>query len=377
LAAYRAYAVRHSFRRDSQADTVDGVAIDLKEGNSEYSVERESIMSMIQNRRRFLATLSSAGAAGLMSAPASFAQEAPPETTTIKLAKHPGICVAPQYVAGELLRAEGFTDIRYADRPPAVLSAAIGRGEVDLSLHFVGPLITAIDSGERITMVAGIHVGCFELFAHEGIRGIRDLKGKRVGIQGPGVAAQVFLSSMAAYVGLDPVKDIDWVTSPLVSPMELFADGKIDAFLGFPPETQELRARKIGKVIVNSSIDRPWSQNFCCMLAGNREYVRKNPVATKRALRAILKATDFCVSDPAGAARRMVDGGFTARYDYAYQTLKEVSYGQWREYDPEDTIRFYSLRLHQAGMIKTNPNKILADATNWRFVNEVRRELKS
>ena len=95
--------------------------------------------------------------------------------------------------------------------------------------------------------------------------------------------------------------------------MELFAEGKIDAFLGFPPEPQELRARKIGHVIVNSSIDRPWSQYFCCMLAGNREFVRKHPVATKRVLRAILKATDFCASEPARAARVMVDRRLHAR----------------------------------------------------------------
>ena len=106
-------------------------------------------------------------------------------------------------------------------------------------------------------------------------------------------------------------------------PIELFADGKIDAFLGFPPEPQELRARHIGHVIVNSAVDRPWSQYFCCMLAGNRNYVRKYPVATKRVVRAILKAADLCATDPARVARRLVDGGFTARYDYALQTLSE------------------------------------------------------
>jgi NitT/TauT family transport system substrate-binding protein len=158
--------------------------------------------------------------------------------------------------------------------------------------------------------------------------------------------------------------------------MELFADGKIDAWLGFPPEPQELRARKIGHVVVNSSVDRPWSQYYCCMLAGNRDFIRRNPVATKRVLRAILKATDFCVSDPAGAARRMVDGGFTTQYDYALQTLKEVPYNKWREYDPEDTIRFWALRLREAGMIKSNPNKIIAEATDWRFLNQLKRELK-
>jgi NitT/TauT family transport system substrate-binding protein len=333
-------------------------------------------MQIKQSRRRFLAALSSAGAMGLLGAPNSFAEEAPPETTTIRLAKNNGICIAPQYVADELLRAEGFTDIQHVARLPAVMAAAIGRGDVDMSMEFAAQLIPAIDAGEPITVVAGVHVGCFELFANERIRSIRDLKGRKVGMQAWGLAPHVLVTSMAAYVGLNPAKDIDWVLSPSVAPMELFAEGKIDAFLGTPPEPQELRVRKIGRVIVNSAIDRPWSQYFCCMLAGNRDFVRKHPIATKRVLRAILKAADFCAADPPAAARRMVDGGFTTRYDYALQTLKELPYNKWREYDPEDTIRFYSLRLREGSMIKSSPNKIIADATDWRFLNELKRELK-
>jgi len=265
---------------------------------------------------------------------------------------------------------------RLANRAGRGRWAALGRGEVDFSLHFSAPSIVAIDAGEPLAIVAGVHVGCFELIANERVRSIRDLKGKKVGVQSWGVTPHVFVSSMAAYVGLDPAKDIDWVLSPSVAPMDLFAEGKLDAFLGTPPEPQELRARKVGHVIVNSSVDRPWSQYFCCMLTSNQDFVRRNPVATKRVLRAILKATDFCVSDPAGAARRMVDGGFTARYDYALQTLKDVQYNKWREYDPEDTIRFYSLRLREAGMIKSNPKRIIAEGTDWRFLNELKRELK-
>jgi NitT/TauT family transport system substrate-binding protein len=181
---------------------------------------------------------------------------------------------------------------------------------------------------------------------------------------------------MATLVGLDPAKDIQWVTSSSVKPMELFADGKIDAFLGFPPEPQELRARNIGRVIVNSAVDRPWSQYFCCMVAGNKDYIRKYPVATKRVLRAMLKATDLCVTEPKRVAQRMVDGGFTPRYDYALQTLEEVPYGKWRDYDPEDTIRFYALRLREAGMIRSSPKKIISDGTDWRFLKELRAELK-
>jgi len=129
-------------------------------------------------------------------------------------------------------------------------------------------------------------------------------------------------------------------------------------------------------VIVDSAIDRPWSQYFCCMLAAHRDYVRRNPVATKRVLRAIIKATDLCSAQPELVAQRIVDGGFTPRYDYALQALREIPYAKWRDYDAEDTIRFYSLRLREAGLIKATPNKILADGTDWRFFNELKRELK-
>jgi NitT/TauT family transport system substrate-binding protein len=302
----------------------------------------------------------------------------PPETTTIRLAKNPSICIAPQYVVSDLLNAEGFTNVVYVESDAGVeQTKAIAKGDIDFTLHFSGPLLLEIDRGASITVVAGIHVGCFELFAKEGIRSVADLKGRTVGQQGVGSSPHVFISAMATLVGLDPAKDIKWVTSASVKPIELFAEGKIDAFLGFPPEPQRLRAQKIGHVIVNSALDRPWSQYFCCMLAGTREFVRRNPIATKRVVRAMLRATDLCVSEPALVAQRIVDRGFTPRHDYAVQTLADVPYNRWRHYDPEDTIRFYALRLREARMLKSNPAKIIADAADWRFLNEVRRELGS
>jgi NitT/TauT family transport system substrate-binding protein len=94
-------------------------------------------------------------------------------------------------------------------------------------------------------------------------------------------------------------------------------------------------------------------------------------------LRAILKAIDFCAADPAGAARYLVDRGITERYDYAFETLTELPYDRWREYDPEDTLRFYALRLHEAGMISSSPNQLIAAGADWRFLNELKRELKA
>ena len=270
-------------------------------------------MSIIQTRRQLLTTLSMAGAAVTLPFRRAVAIEPPPETTIVRLPKLSVICFAPQYVCEALLRAEGFTDIRYIDSTPETLPEEPGSGRVDFAASLAVTFIRAVDNGAPITVLSGVHAGCYELFAQTGIRSIADLKGKSVGIQALGSNPHVLLTLLAAQVGLDPSRDIHWVTDPSVKPIERFVDGKIDAFLGFPPEPQELHARHIGNVIVNTAVDRPWSQYFCCMLGGHRDYVRNNPIATKRVLRAVLKAADLCSADPARAARGLVDDGFTAQ----------------------------------------------------------------
>jgi NitT/TauT family transport system substrate-binding protein len=250
-------------------------------------------------------------------------------------------------------------------------------GEADISVTFVAPFILEVDAGKPVILLGGVHVGCLELVGTERVRSLRDLKGKTVAISGLGSPAHVFLASMLTYVGLNPSQDVRWVSHPLPDSVRLLADGKIDAFMITPPITQELRAKKIGHVVVNSTIDRPWSQYFCCMIAANREFVSKNPVATKRAMRAILKGDALCALEPERSAKLLVDKGITTQYDYAVQMMKELPYGKWREYDPEDTVRFYSLRLNEAGMIKSSPQKIIAQGTDWRFLRELKKELKT
>jgi len=315
------------------------------------------------------------GAAALIRSAPALADEGPPETTTVRLGYNPNICTAPQYLAEDLLRVEGFTDIRYL--PFSTTGDDLSRGAIDFDIE-TGPwAVSHLDAGNPITVLAGVHSGCYELFAHEPIRSISDLNGKKVGIQEFGSAGHLYLTLMTAHVGLDPRKDIDWVTSPAGNFMALFAEGKVDAFLAFPPEPQELHARKIGHAILSLAADKPWSQYFCCMQVGNRAFVRDHPVTTKRYLRAVLKAADLCATEPSTAAQRLVDGKYTPRYDYALQTLTELPYDRWREYDPEDTLRFYALQLHEVGMVKTNPRTIIAEGTDWRFLNEIKRELKA
>jgi NitT/TauT family transport system substrate-binding protein len=335
-------------------------------------------MHIMQSRRDFLAGLSAASAASIVSAERLLADQGPPETTTLRIGYDSSICVAPNFIAEGLLRAEGFTEIHYM---PHSLEA-VARGDYAFDFDSVAGLLPFLDAGEPMTVLAGLHSGCYELFAREPIRTIGELKGRRVGVSRLNVGRHLFLKVVAAYVGLDPDSDIDWVTSPDVKPAELFKAGKIDAFLGFPPEPQELRARNIGRVILNTATDKPWSQYYCCMCVANTDYVREHPIATKRVLRAFLKAAEICATEPATAARRLVEAGYTPRYDYALQaltelqTLAELPYSRWREVDPEDSIRFYALRFHEVGAIRSSPNQLIAEGTNWRFLNELKRELK-
>jgi NitT/TauT family transport system substrate-binding protein len=161
------------------------------------------------------------------------------------------------------------------------------------------------------------------------------------------------------------------------TPLQLFIDGKVDAFLSFPPDVQEMHARKVGHVVVSGSLDLPWSQYFCCMVNCSATYLERNPVATKHVLRAILKANDFCVSDPALVTRTLVDTGDVKDYGTTMQVLSDIRYAKWRDYDPEDTVRFFSLRLHEAGVVQSSPHQIIGRGTDWSFLNELKRELKA
>ena len=300
-----------------------------------------------------------AAAAGVLGARGSLASEEALEITGVRLPSDPNICLAPADIAEDLLRAEGFTDVRYVPVSGGFTQPhRVARGEIDFGFTFAASVVFHQDAGVPVTALAGVHSWCYELFAHDPVRTIRDLKGRSVGILKLSSSGHLYVAIMAAHVGLDPHEDINWVTSPTGNAMELFAEGKVDAFRCPPPQPQELRARKIGRVILSTATDQPWSQYFCCMAFGNLEFVRAHPVATKRFLRAILKASDLCAAEPERVARQLVDAGFTGCYDYALQALTEVPYDRWREFDPQECAAILRAPARRGRSTESSPNQI-------------------
>lgn len=329
-------------------------------------------------RRQLVRGMATAGAAGALGFGRDLlAAEPPPESKRIRLTRQPVpdiACLSPMWIAEDLLRAEGFDDVQYVPRPTSTTPwDMVAAGDADMTQADIFSVLPTLDIGKPIVALGGIHGGCYELFAAAGVQSIRTLKGKSIAVANQG--RRSFASVMVAHVGLDPRKDVTFVES--FEGVRLLTEGKVDATLGFPPEPQIMRARKIGVSIVNTATDRPWSQYFCCMAFGNREFVARHPVATKRALRAMVKAADICSNDPERVARTLLERGYFRDYEMSLQALKDIPFRRWREYDSADSLRFYALRMHEGGLIKTNPQKLLAQGTNWRPIEQLRKELKA
>ena len=331
-------------------------------------------------RREFLSKASALSVASLLSLPRIASAEAALETTKIRFVIDDAICLVPQMLSADLLRLEGFAEVEYIKvnyEEHSSIGAAVAAGQGDFAQDAAISLLPLLDARQPVVILSGVHAGCWELFGGPRVRAVRDLKGKRIPIAAAGAEEHLLASSLVAYLGMDPRKDIQFVAIPSFDDqVKAFVAGDVDAMFAFPAQPQRLRAEKIGHVIIDSARDRPWSQYYCCAINANRNFIQRNPVATKRALRAILKATDICAQDPQRAARFLVDKGYEARYETAVEVLNKLPYGRWRDVNPEDTLRFHALRLHETGLVKSNPNKLVAEGTDWRFLNELKKELK-
>jgi NitT/TauT family transport system substrate-binding protein len=225
-------------------------------------------------------------------------------------------------------------------------------------------------------MLGGVHVGCWKIFATGDIKSMRDFKGKTVSITHPTLVDGIFMAMTMANVGLDLKKDVKLVNYPITENARVLSSGEVDAVVAFPPVSTDLEAKGIGRVVLNSMTDPPWSNYYCCTAVMKRDWMEKHPVAAKRAMRAVLKGTDVVATNPDGSAQFMVDRGYTSNYEYACNSLREIPYDTWRDFDPADSIRFYALRLKEAGLINSTPDEIIERGTDFRYLSELKRELK-
>ncbi len=306
--------------------------------------------------------------------------EGPPETPTFRVARTPITCAATQAVASEFMKQEGFTDLQYVDLgDPRDLFAKFAAGATDMILYPAPTAAMRVDAGDPIVILGGVNSGCFQIVGTAAIKSLRDFKGKTIVTGFSGSPDYVFLALTLADVGIDIRTDVRVRFDRAEESARLLAAGEVDGMTALPPFSQALRTSGIGHVVLDSNKDRPWAQYLWNMPTVRREFMERNPVATKRALRALLKAADLVARDPERGAWIMMDVGFIDEklYGATVEELRVIPHGVWRPYDPVDTMNFYTLRLKEAGLLKGTPDQVISRGTDFRYLRELRQELKT
>jgi NitT/TauT family transport system substrate-binding protein len=153
-------------------------------------------ISVELRRRQFLKQLVLASATGFVGLRAGqVAAEPPPETSKLRLVKFPAACLAPQYIAEELLRAEGFTELQYVER--LEWPKALAAGELDLAQASAPQVVLTLDEAAPLVFLAGIHLGCYDLFGGDSVHTVRELKGKTVALTEIRGGTHLFIASLS------------------------------------------------------------------------------------------------------------------------------------------------------------------------------------
>ena len=287
-----------------------------------------------------------------------------------------GVCDPALWTAGDYLLEEGFTNARIM--PPSI--TAFPRGEVDISAGYSQWVVANVDAGRPMVALAGMHTGCLELWAKPGINSVRDLKGRTIAVSATDITDVIygFWSAILSSVGINAKTEVNFVPAgSATSTLELFLQGQSDALLAAAFQVPILRAdpRNHGTLLMANLEDKPWSQYYCCQLIANPDWVRQYPIAAKRATRAILRANDRVAKDPAAAVLSGVAQQlFTTSYETVLAVLKNCKY-EWRDLDPEETLRFFALQLAEYKLVKGVPQQLVAQASDYSYVRELKKQM--
>jgi len=302
----------------------------------------------------------------------------PPETTTLRIV-NPAACDPGLALAGDYLREEGFTDVHYIDTNFVERGWLLNR-QADVAQAHPEFIVTSLDAGLPMMLLAGLHSGCLEVWARPDIRGITELRGKRIAVRRADTSDQfyAFFATLLGYIGIDPLKDVQFLSFGNGPDMrKAFIEGRADAVLNGASAGPAFRRLPTspGHVILSNLTDKPWSQYNCCTLVAHRDWARQNPIATKRVTRALLRATDRAARDQARAAHDAVSFGPDFADESLIRETMDMCTYDWRDLDPEETLRFYALRLADVKLITKTPQQLIAEGTDLAYMRQLRKEL--
>lgn len=308
-------------------------------------------------------------------APTPTATLGPPETKSIRLTAGP--CDSAIYGAERNLRDEGFTDVQISGMP---LFAGITAGTADIGNSFPQAFFNAVQSGPKVVSLGGLHPGCVEIWAQPGIASVKDLKGRSITVQAKTLTdlQYSYVAIVLKHAGVDP-KDVNFVVQADANTTQLYLDGKSDAVFVATTGVPALKANPAnkGKAVYSQVMDEPWKSTNCCFIVASEQWARANPIAAKRAMRAIYRTADTLPADRSDAAKLATDKGLYGGAP-ALANVREAANMvplDWRTYDLEKAVRFYTPLLKDVGLLTASADDLLK-AVDLKTFKELSTELK-
>jgi NitT/TauT family transport system substrate-binding protein len=166
--------------------------------------------------------------------------------------------------------------------------------------------LKSIEQGLDVNITAGVHKGCMHVLTAT-LSKPKDLKGKRIGVQGFGSSPWFFAARVVSSLGMDIKHDVEWKVYPLAELKQALEKKEVDAISVIDPTGELLFSEGFAKDVVNSSADAPYKDEYCCVVIVSGQLIKSYPDTAARLTRGILKAAKWVSSNPQSAAEICVE----------------------------------------------------------------------
>lgn len=228
------------------------------------------------------------------------------------------LCHAPIHAAIEngYFEEEGLK-FESVDFGSTAIQEAIGSGQIDAGFGLVGKFIQPMENGLNIKITSGMHTGCTKLLVKKdsGIKSVKDLKGKKIGVNGLASSETVTTKRALAKVGVSFSEQNPEVEFLVYSTTDLpvaLNNGAVDAITVADPVATTAEKEYDLDVIINTTTDEDFKDEYCCISFVTTELAEKHPDLAAKFTRAVQKGSAWVEKHPYETAKLQIENKYVS-----------------------------------------------------------------
>ncbi len=278
------------------------------------------------------------------------------------------LCGAPIYIAYEkgFFAEEGF-DVNLISADTETRKIGLNNGTIPI-VNGDFQFFPSIEEGVNVKVVDGLHNGCIKFVVRpdSDIKGVKDLKGKKIGVDEIGGTPHQVASVWLEQAGISAIQQDGEVEFLPFSDgnleLEALYQGEIDVAAMWDPLGSVAEKEGKVKVIFDLSTDPAFAGKYCCFLYASEKLLDEKPDEIAALLRAYRKAQDWIAKNPEEAVNIIISGKYAQIEDkdlavqlitsYEYPTLED------RESDKQNVqkdVEYFVKALYDIGYLKSEP----------------------